>query len=190
MKIVMIVLTFLVAASVMPALAHAQQQSERAQAALKEARLMEADAAISMRSVLPPSSQTDRRDYFGYRLMIGALYEPSIFPDKTWLYIACNAVDPRVAYEESKFGFSLVRVHALIYEVDRNGNLNERTMLNTVDTPESDEGICDLEGGWDTSFIEIPRTFDAAAVTLFSAGRRTQYIEVVEKVDRILIPAP
>ena len=62
-------------------------------------------------------------------------------------------------WDASKFGFSLVRVHALIYELNSDGSLNSDTVISTVDTTPFDEAICDLSQGVDTSFIEIPRTF-------------------------------
>ena len=135
--------------------------------------------------VLPPS-QTGTQPRFGYRLIVGGLYKPSSFPSETWIDIACLSADPRVAYDEDQFGFSLVRVHALVYELRADGSLNTETKISTADTSESDEAICDLSRGVDNSFIEIPRTFEAAVVSLFSVGRPTQHVEVAEIVERAL----
>ena len=135
--------------------------------------------------VFPPGG-TDAQPRFGYRLIMGGLYEPSAFPDETWITIACLSSDPRVVYDDAQFGFSLVRVHALVCELDADGSLNTETPRSTADTTESDEAICDLSRGVDASFIEIPRTFKAAAVTLFSVGRPNQYVEVTEHVERAL----
>ena len=91
-----------------------------------------------------------------------------------------------MAYDETKFGFRLVYVHAQVYELQADGSLNTATMINTADTTESDEGICDLSGGVDTSWIEVPRTFEPQYVTLSSVGLSTQHIEVTELVERAL----
>ena len=163
-----------------------QAEADRANADLKRARVAEAGPPeLRMQGlVFPPTTST--REHFGYSLIVGAPYEPSAFPRETWIWVGCMSADPRVKYEEQKFGFSLVRVHALIYELGSDGSLDTSNPLSTVDTDESDEAICDLENGIDSSFIEIPRSFKPAAVTLFSVGRSTQYIEVVETVERAL----
>ena len=122
-----------------------------------------------------PSEQTTTHPRFGYSLIVGARYDPSVFPSESWIYIGCISQDPRVKWDTSQFGFSLVRVHALIYELNDDGSLNSNTMISTVDTEASDEAICDLSQGVDTSFIEIPRTFNAAVVSLLSIGSSTQY---------------
>ena len=155
------------------------------------AEVAEIDASLgitqpTISGIVMPSGQTATRPRFGYRLILGGTYEPSAFPTETWINIACLSQDPRVAWDDDEFGSSLVYVHALIYELNADGSLDTTTRISTNDTSESDEGICDLEQGVDTSFIEIPRTFEAAVVSLFSVGRATQYIEVVENVERAL----
>ena len=140
------------------------------------------------RGLVMPTEQTAGRPYFGFRLILGGAYEPSIFPDDTWINIACVAHDTRVKWDREEFGSNLIRVHALIYELDQDGSLNTDTVYSTVDTTESDEAICDLAYGADSSFIEIPRTFKAAVVSLFSVAGTRQYVEVVEIVERALAP--
>ena len=153
----------------------------------KNARLAEAGApAPRIRMLVRPSEQTPTHPRFGYSLIVGARYDPSVFPSESWIYIGCISQDPRVKWDTSQFGFSLVRVHALIYELNDDGSLNSNTMISTVDTEASDEAICDLSQGVDTSFIEIPRTFNAAVVSLLSIGSSTQYIEVTESIERAL----
>ena len=155
---------------------------------LKRARLADAGPPSTppINSIVLPPRQTDTQPRFGYRLILGGLYKPRVFPSETWINIACLSTDPRVAYDEDRFGFSLVRVHALVYELRDDGSLNMETRISTADTTESDEAICNLSHGVDGSFIEIPRTFKAAVVSLFSVGRPTQYIEVTENVERAL----
>ena len=157
----------------------------------KRALIAEAGAPATPRinGIVPPSDQTDARPRFGYRLIVGAPYYPTAFPSETWIYVACLSTDSRVAYDQTKFGSPLVYVHALVYELQANGSLNTATQISTVDTTESDEGICDLSHGVDTTWIEVPRTFEAQVVTLLSVGRSTQYIEVTELVERAL-PRP
>ncbi len=77
-------------------------------------------------------------------------------------------------------------VHALIYELGTDGSLNTDTVISTAETTESDEGIYNLPHGVDTTFIEIPRTFAAAVISVFSVDREWQYVEVVENVERML----
>ena len=167
--------------------ANAQAIAERAELEAKMARMDLAGPPQPMHQGLVwPSEQTARRPYFGYRLIVGAPYEPSISPRDTWIYIGCISADPRVAWDDDDFGSSLVYVHALIYEMNRDGSLNTDTLISTAETDETDEAICDLQNGIDTSFLEIPRNFDAAVVSLFSIGRRTQYVEVVENIERTL----
>ena len=154
------------------------------------AEVAEIDASLgitqpTISGIVMPSGQTTTRSRFGYRLVLGGAYKPSAFPTETWINIACLSQDPRVAWDD-EFGSSLVYVHALIYELNADGSLNTNTKISTNDTSETDEAICDLEQGVDTSFIEIPRSFKAAVVSLFSVGRATQYIEVVENVERAL----
>ena len=142
--------------------------------------------APMIRGLVWPSEQTARRPYFGFRLIVGAPYDPITSPRDTWIWVGCISADPRVAWNRDDYGSALVRVHALIYEMNRDGSLNTDTVISTAETTESDEAICDLENGVDTSFLEIPRNFDAAVVSLFSVPGRTQYVEVVEHIERTL----
>lgn len=124
--------------------------------------------------------------------MVGGVYHPSLFPTETWITVGCIGADPRVTWDDDVHGFSLIRVHALIYEQNADGTLNHDTAISTVDTEASDEGICDLDfGGLDTTFIEIPRDFEVAAVSLFFYRSSLQHAEVVESFERAVVrPAP
>ena len=144
------------------------------------------EAPDASRLVLP-SEQTARQPYFGFRLILGAAYDPIIDPSQTWIHFGCVSADPRVAFDEDEFGVGLVRVHAIVYEEDRNtGFPNYDTGISTAETAAIDEGGCDLNFGVDAGFIEIPRTFKAAFVSLFSVRSRRQYVEVVEHTERVL----
>ena len=156
---------------------------------LKAARVAEIGPQPSTpRGLVWPTSQTATRgSYFGFRLVLGALYDPIAFPSDTWINIACMSQDPRVKWSSTFGSNSYVYVHAIIYEQNLDGSLNTDTAINTFDTTESDEGICNLAYGLDSSFIEIPRTFNAAVVTLLSGGGTGQYVEVVESVERMIV---
>jgi hypothetical protein len=118
---------------------------------------------------------------------VGAVYEPGAFEDETWIWVACQSVDPRVVWDRKDHGSSsYVRIHALVYELDRNGDINFDDRISTVDTEESDEAICDLRNGIDTSYIEIPRDFEPAVVQLISVASSRQNAEVVENVERMV----
>ena len=136
--------------------------------------------------ILLPTRSDPNRPRFGYKLIVGGLYNPITRPLETWINIACMSQDPRVAFDEEKFGFRLVRVHAVVYETRLDGSLNWDTPISTIDTSDSDEAICNLKGGVDTSFITIPRTFRPGFVALLSVGRDSQHIEVTENVERAL----
>ena len=184
-----LVVLAVIASSVQPAAAQTSN-AELAARQLKDARLLDVDPAeLPARNIVPPSRQTSRVQYFGYRLILGGLYEPTIFEDETWIDVGCQSLDPRVSWDRNDHGSSsLVRVHAIVYELDRDGSLNTDTAISTVDTSALDEGVCDVSRGIDTTFIEIPRTFEAAVVSLFSVASRGQRAEVVENVERTLAP--
>ena len=184
-----LVVLAVIASSVQPAAAQTSN-AELAARQLKDARLLDVDPAeLPARNIVPPSRQTSRVRYFGYRLILGGLYEPTIFEDETWIDVGCQSLDPRVSWDRDDHGSSsLVRVHAIVYELDRDGSLNTDTAISTVDTSALDEGVCDVSRGIDTTFIEIPRTFEAAVVSLFSVASRGQRAEVVENVERTLAP--
>ena len=170
--------------------ATAQQDSELSQRQRKDAQALSISAIyepLQINRLVPPSIQTQRRGYFGFRLLLGARYDPSIFEDESWIYIGCQSVDPRVPWSDTEHGFYLIRVHALIYELDEDGGLNTDTVISTAETDESDEGICNLAAGLDTTFLEIPRDFDVAVVSLYAVAGRRQFAEVVENVERQVI---
>ena len=133
-------------------------------------------------NLIPPSGSTATRSYFGVEVHQGGLYEPSIFPDETWLEIACIHNDLRVPYDRTRHGFGLLTVHAIVYDADLN------SILNTNDTTESDEAICDVASTVDTSFIELSRSLGsrAAAVAFIIVPRTGQYIEAAKVIYRIL----
>ncbi len=141
-------------------------------------------------TVVPPSNQTDLRPRFGYRLVVGAPYNPTFYPTKTWIWVACESTDPRIAYDDTKFGSPLVWVHALVYALNADGSINTVSPINTVNTFDLDEGLCNLSNGIATTFIEVPRSFNAQVVTLLSAGNTTQYVEVTHVVERALPRTP
>ena len=141
-------------------------------------------------TVVPPSNQTDLKPRFGYRLIVGAPYNPTIYPTKTWIWVACESTDPRVAYDDTKFGSPLVWVHALVYALNADGSINTVSPINTVNTFDLDEGLCNLSNGISTTYIEVPRSFNAQVVTLLSAGNATQYVEVTHVVERALPRTP
>ena len=156
---------------------------------LREAKDARVDAAgagppPSARALAPPRTGGE---YFGYRVILGGVYEPSVFPNETWIFIACVSTDPRVEWDDSRFGFDSVRVHAVVSDIDSAGNL--RTRVNTDETSAFDEAVCSLSYGADSSFIEVPRNIDVAAVSLFSSGHRGQRVEAVEVTDRA-VPRP
>ena len=152
-----ILFVIVIALGLSPAMA-AAQSSDVITYQRKAARQAEIGSQVErprLQSLVLPSSQTDLRAYFGYRLILGGVYYPSAFPTETWINVACLSHDPRVAWNTETFGFDLVRVHAIIYELNTDGSLNTNTKISTVDTEESDEAICDLSWGVDASFIEI-----------------------------------
>ena len=129
--------------------AAAQPDADLAQAQRKHAQVlaMPQDLEVPSSNLIWPSQQTSRRPYFGFRLMLGARYEPSIYDDTDWIYIGCQSVDPRVPWEDDEYGFPLIRVHAVMYELDRQGNLDIDGSISTVETEDTDEAICDLSQG-------------------------------------------
>ena len=136
--------------------------------------------------VVPP--RTDG-EHYGYRVELAGVYKPTSasFSNETWIYVTCTRADPRVAWDR-KFGSSRIRVHAFVYDLDADGDLRQR--LNTADTRAVDEAVCNLAFPVDTSFIEVPRSWDVAAVSLFSfPPGGTQKVEAVSVTDRS-IPLP
>ena len=173
--------------------AYAQNDAELAARQLKNARLLDVGDRPQPRvqNYVPPSIQTDTTPYFPFRLIMGALYEPTIFPDEQWIWIGCQAVDPRLTWSTTAHGLSaLVWVHAIIYELTADGSLNFDTAISTAETTALDETVCDLKSGIDAAFIDIPRSFDPQVITLFSVPRASQRAEVVEVVGRQPTPHP
>ena len=189
MRSFIVISSIFVLATLLATPATAQTDADLAQAQRKHAQMlaMPQDIDVPMSRLVPPSQQTSRRPLFGFRLLLGARYEPTIYDDTDWIYIGCQSVDPRVPWEDDEYGFPLIRVHAVMYELDRQGNLDIDGSISTAETEESDEAICDLSQGLDTSFIDVPRDFDAAVVSLFAVAGRRQYAEVVENVEREVI---
>ena len=148
----------------------------------KAGRVVAVQAEPQVRNLLPPGRSTATRDYLGFELHQGGLYEPSIFPTETWLEIACIHADLETEYDRTKHGSSLLRIHAIVYDAD----LDE--IHNTIDTTASDEAICNLNSSVDTSFVELPRATGrrAAAVAFIAIPRSTQYVEPSKIVYRVL----
>ena len=86
--------------------------------------------------------------------------------------------------------FPLEYVHAFIYELDEDGAIDTETRIDTSETDETDEGICDLSPGIDTTFITVPRSFEPAVISVYSHASLGQSAEVVETVERTLAPVP
>lgn len=169
-----------VAAVLAPGAVHAQD-AERLR--LKQSRAAAlAAAGPAHRTLLPPGQSTRTRSYFRVEIHQGGVYEPSIFPTESWLEIACIQDDLQVEYDDAEHGFSLFRVHALVYDADLD------LIHDTTETQESDEGICDASSSIDTTFVELSRADgrNAAAVALFMVPSTRQYIEASKLIYRIL----
>ncbi len=175
---------FFVAVLVMllPALASAQVDGETARWQTKVERVAAVQAEPQVRNLLPPGRSTATRDYLGFELHQGGLYEPSIFPTETWLEIVCIHDDLETPYDRTKHGSSLLRIHAIVYDAD----INE--VHNTIDTTASDEAICNLNSSVDTSFVELPRSVGrrAAAVAFIAIPSARQYVEPSTIIYRML----
>ena len=160
-----------------------QAAAETARWQAKADRIAAVQAEPQIRNLLPPGRSTATRDYLGFELHQGGLYEPSIFPTKTWLEIACIHADLETPYSRTAHGSSLLRIHAIVYDAD----LDE--IHNTIDTTASDEAICNLSSSVDSSFVELPRATvgeNAAAVAFIAIPRDRQYIEPAKIIYRVL----
>ena len=165
-----------------PALAAGQAASETARWQTKADRVAAVQGEPRVRNLLPPGRSTATRDYLGFELHQGGLYEPSIFPTDTWLEIACIHADLETPYNRTQHGSSLLRIHAIVYDAD----LDE--IHNTIDTTASDEAICNLSSSVDTSFVELPRATGrkAAAVAFIAIPSARQYVEPSKLIYRVL----
>lgn len=152
-----------------PALASAQND-DLARWQQKRDRATAVETGPQVRALVPPGRSTSTRDYLGFELHQGGVYEPSAFPTEAWLEIACIHDDLETPYSRAKHGSALIRVHAIVYNAD----LDE--IHNTIDTDASDEAICNLTSSVDTSFIELSLTDGraAAAVALLSVPSARQ----------------
>ena len=159
-----------------------QAAAETARYQAKADRIAAAQAELEIRNLLPPGRSTATRDYLGFELHQGGLYEPSIFPTETWLEIACIHADLETPYSRTAHGSSLLRIHAIVYDAD----LDE--LHNTIDTTASDEAICNLSSSVDTSFVELPRATGrrAAAVAFIAVPGARQYVEPSKIIYRVL----
>ena len=88
-----------------------------------------------------------------YQVDIGiySLYEPTIDPDVTWVWIACFST-PGQSYPGA---FSLMYVDVVIGHEGGTWYSGGYT-----DGDGNDRGICDINKGVDTTFVEIPRTMN------------------------------
>ena len=105
-----------------------------------------------------PSAATHDEQGQPYVVGIG-LYgaeEPSVYPDERWLNIACIS-EPGRSYVGSNL--SLLYVDVLLYA---NGEL----VWDTT-TGDRERGICDINRGVDTTFVEVPRTLEFDAWDVF-----------------------
>ncbi|MCY4430927.1 MAG: hypothetical protein OXC11_11130 [Rhodospirillales bacterium] len=151
-------------------------QSDHDRARAKAGRAAELSHQLPVAAVILGPSDGES---LGVHVIQGGVYEPSIRPAESWLEIACVRDDLTVEYDRVKHGFSLVRVHAILY--DRTGT----EFLNTLDTSASDEGICSVDGTIDTTFIEFPRTKTVGRVLLAFTPRDDQNIEASEFTYRV-----
>ena len=149
----------------------ASAQSEHERARIKADRAAEMAAQLPVAAVILGPSDGDA---LGIHVIQGGVYEPSIYPNESWLEIACLHDDLTVEYSRTKHGFDLVDVHAILYDEDGD------EFLNTLDTSAYDEGICSVDSTVDTTFIEFDRDEQVGSILLFFAPSETQSIEASE----------
>ena len=162
---------------------HAQSVDETVRRQIKSDHVAAMEqAGPRVRSLLPPGRSTETRDYLGFELHQGGVYEPTIFPNESWLWVACIHADLETAYDRTKHGSSLLRIHAIVYDSDLN------KIHDTIDTTAIDEAICNLSFSIDTSFVELPRTVGsrAAAVAFIAVPAARQYVEPTKIVYRTM----
>lgn len=135
----------------LPALGWGQTQAEQDLVRTKHARAA-AMATHQPSALLEAASSHDRP----YQVNIGiyALYEPIIDPAVTWVRLACFST-PGVSYPGS---FGLVYVDVVITHED-----GQWLSGGFRDGEGNDRGICDVNQGIDTTFIEIPRSLQVTS---------------------------
>lgn len=72
----------------LPALGSAQDD-DLARWQQKLDRVAAVQAEPQIRALVPPGRSTSTRDYLGFELHQGGVYEPSAFPSEAWLEVAC-----------------------------------------------------------------------------------------------------
>ena len=154
----------------------ASAQSDHDRARIKTDRAAE---LASLPDVAPVILFPSERDALGIHVVQGGVYEPSAFPTESWLEIACIHDDLTEEYSDSKHGSSLVRVHAILYDLDGD------EFLDTADTSDFDEGICSINNTVDVTFVEFSRSEEVGSVLLFFAPRATQNIEASQFTYRV-----
>ncbi|MCY4658352.1 MAG: hypothetical protein OXF93_00870 [Acidobacteria bacterium] len=173
MRVLTVSSALLVAVCAGPALA--DEAADLLRADVKAGRLATMMQQGDGRSVLDPAIQQLHANN-PYRIGIGVFgaYNPSIFPNETWIDVACFG-QPGRSYPH---GFSLMYVDVSLY---RNGN---RVWSST--SSGNDRGICDISRGVDTTFIEIPRgfRFDTWTVFVTSAERHRRGVATGGRVYR------
>ena len=111
-----------------------------------------------------------------YQIGIGVFgaYNPSIYPNKTWIDVACFG-EPGRNYPGT---FSLMYIDIYIY--------NGSTLVYNSTTAGADRGICDVGRGVDTSFIEIQRdlVFDSWTVLVTEAEKSRRGVQTGDTVYR------
>lgn len=107
------------------------------------------EALINSAAATQPQADTAAQNDSRYQVDIGIYgrYEPSIDPNVAWLWIACFST-PGVSYP----GFSLMWVDVLVGHTG--GAWYSGGFPQGVN---NDRGVCDINKGVDTTFIEIPR---------------------------------
>ena len=111
-----------------------------------------------------------------YQIGIGVFgaYNPSIYPDKTWIDVACFG-EPERSYPGT---FSLVYIDIVLY--------NGSTLVHNSTATGADRGICDVNRGVDTSFIEIQRglVFDSWTIFVTEAEKSSKGVQTGDTVYR------
>ena len=90
---------------------------------------------------------------FPYWVEIGfyGIYEPTTDPAVKWIWLACFST-PGLSYD----GFSLMYLDVVVNHGDGESWLSYQG--------DRDRGLCDVNKGVDTTFVEIPRNLDVKYV--------------------------
>ena len=133
-----------IAAAVLALWVGGAQAQDGERRAYEESKL----AAKQVAGLGPVANLRAPYEYSGYHVVIGVYgaYNPTIDSSVTWLNLACMSTPGR-AYE----GFSLMYVDVALFEEGE---------LVWDSSEHEDRGICDINRGVDTTFIEVPRSLN------------------------------